>query len=181
MSKGVISAPPPTPVRPTKRPTAKPAAMSGSKWAAQLKSTIAEEAPSPCSQAKRAPRPGRSYYSGLNLDQHRYPDRAQQNRHLLRTPVELGEVGRRIAEIGADPPRQQRPVENEHVVADLRRAGLRPADDAAGHRRAVDGVDQHEAPGKRQVAEQVDRGRGRAAGGGKGGGAGAARPGGGGG
>ena len=43
--------------------------------------------------------------------ENRHADRTQQNRHFLRPPVEFGHVGRRIAEIGAHPARQQRPID----------------------------------------------------------------------
>ena len=61
--------------------------------------------------------------------------------------MEFGEVGRGIAEIGAEPPRQQLPVEHEDIVADGRGAGLGPANDAAGDGGAVNGADQDEIPG----------------------------------
>jgi hypothetical protein len=45
MRSGVIKAPPPTPVSPMRRPTAKPAPAKGSRAAAQLRSIIDESLP----------------------------------------------------------------------------------------------------------------------------------------
>ena len=79
------------------------------------------------------------------------------NREFLRAPAELGLIFRRIAEIGAQPAREQRPVDDEDIVADRRRARLGPGDDAARDRRAVNGADKDEVPGERQIAEEIDR------------------------
>jgi len=55
--------------------------------------------------------------------------------------MEFGEVGRRIAEIGAETPRQQFPVEHEDIVADGRGTGLGPANDTTCDGGAVNGAD----------------------------------------
>src|SRR5262249_5739771 len=51
MRSGVISDPPPTPVKPTRKPTPKPATTSGSNATAELKSPMAGEPP-PCGECE---------------------------------------------------------------------------------------------------------------------------------
>ncbi len=117
----------------------------------------------PLTQHKLAPRTGRLHYSGIiaayiSIRTGTPTERSRTATSCARR-LNSAEIGRGIAEIGAEPAGEQLPVEHEHIVADLRRAGLRPGDDAAGNGRAVDGADQHEIAGERQVAEQVDRRR----------------------
>ena len=116
--------------------------------------------PSPTQHRSRA-RTGRLHYSGIiaaysSISTGTPTERSRTATSCARR-LNSAVIGGRIAEIGAEPAGEQRAVEHEHIVADLRRAGLRPGDDAAGDGRAVDGADQHEIAGKRQLAEQVDR------------------------
>ena len=75
------------------------------------------------------------------------------------TPLKFGLIFRGIAKIGADAAGEKLAIEHEHIVARGGRAGLRPSDDAASNGRAIDGADEHEAPGRRQLAEEIERSR----------------------
>src|SRR5262249_15402553 len=99
-----------------------------------------------------------SIIDGLELEQNRNTCRAQQKGDLLNPPAEFGFICRAIAEIGAHPASKKRAVQHEHIVADRRRTGLRPGDDAACDGGAVDGADKNEVPGCGKIAEEVEGG-----------------------
>ena len=125
-----IHAPPPTPVRPTRKPTPKPAPISGKKPAAQPRWIISAVSPWLSQDYSRLASFWNFFWSsdfdedGISTERSKIAASCARRWNSARSAGES--LNRSTA------PRQQLPVEHEDIVADGRGASLGPANDAAG-------------------------------------------------